>query len=81
MGKIPICTNIFEMGWNHQLDKQFIHSKEPLGISPIFSRFWMDHPRPLSDRSIQVPGPPQIGKMDKIEEFVPYDTQLYSTIR
>ena len=23
LGKIPIVTNIFQMGWNHQLDKPF----------------------------------------------------------
>ena len=32
LGKIPILTNIFQMGWNHQLDlyiwSQFCHAKK-----------------------------------------------------
>ena len=24
LGRIPILTNIFQVGWNHQLDKQFV---------------------------------------------------------
>ena len=30
LGKIPILTNIFQMGWNHQLDNiVFIEAKDP----------------------------------------------------
>ena len=46
MGKIPILTNIFQMGWNHQLDKIEHHQwLDFLGqiLSVVFRRITLKH--------------------------------------
>ena len=37
LGKIPIVTNIFQRGWNHQLDN----------VVFVYSLMWLDRDRPI----------------------------------
>ena len=39
LGKIPILTNIFQMGWNHQLDKIHGIGTTPEDVSECHLKF------------------------------------------
>ena len=43
LGKIPILTNIFQMGWNHQLENQHKNCrwKKPSGSGDFLRDLWM----------------------------------------
>ena len=50
LGKIPILTNIFQMGWNHQVDMDFF-GRVDKNVLKLFERMltsvreWMEKPR------------------------------------
>ena len=45
LGKIPILTNIFQLGWNHQLERLLAWQTENIFFLDVFSDFFYSYSR------------------------------------